>query len=342
MPMYPLKFHPSYKEKVWGGRSLESLGRNLPAGKLIGESWELADLARTSASGGGGAAERSVIANGPLAGRTLHDVMDETGAELLGRLPLSAEGGFPLLVKYLDAQQNLSVQVHPSPEYAAAHEDAYLKSEAWYIVDANMGAVIYKGVHEGVTPEQFRQAVENNTVEELLIKVPVRPGDMHYLPSGTCHALGAGILVAEVQTPSDTTYRVYDWGRQGRDLHLDQALQCIHFGPADTAANEPDTTIERDTTTVTTLVKCDYFRVERLAIHPGTDLPMPHDQPVVWMVIEGAGRVTCQGGGLDDQPFDRGETLLIPASVESLQLHTERQTTLLEISFPQTMDDLLA
>ena len=248
VPLYPLQFEPIYKPKVWGGRALESLGRALPGdtSNRIGESWELADLSKSSASGGGGGQERSVIANGPLAGKTLHDVIQRYGDRLLGRLRLNDDGGFPLLVKFLDAQQNLSVQVHPSVDYAQEHPDAHLKSEAWYIIDAQPGAVIYKGIRDGVTAEQFRQAIDAGQVEELMIPVPVKTGDCHYLPSGTCHALGAGILVAEVQTPSDTTFRVYDWGRTDRELHLEQAMQCIHFGPPEVEVTERTVAHRRD------------------------------------------------------------------------------------------------
>ena len=154
---YPLKLRPIYKEKVWGGRTLEEkLGRELPGGSdaKIGESWELVDLAATSASGGGGDAAFSVIDNGPLAGRTLHEVLGEPQAarEILRDLPRSKSGGFPILLKYLDASENLSVQVHPSPAYAEAHPDAKLKSEAWYIVATEPGARIYKGITAGTTP----------------------------------------------------------------------------------------------------------------------------------------------------------------------------------------------
>ena len=266
-PLYPLKFEPIYKEKVWGGRTLKKLGHALPGDDdaLIGESWELADLGQTSVSGGGGGQERSVITNGPLTGSTIQDAMSRFGTSLMGRLKPTEHGGFPILVKFLDAQSNLSVQVHPSPTYAQAHPEAHLKSEAWYIIDAEPDAVIYKGVQDGVTPEQFRDAIDAGTVEDLLIKVPAKSGDCHYLPSGTCHALGSGILVAEVQTPSDTTFRVYDWGRTDRELHIEQAMQCIRWGPPDVTAFEQRSHIAGMFTTVTRLVTCEHFRIEKVA-----------------------------------------------------------------------------
>ncbi len=238
---YPLVFEPILMPKVWGGRRLERFGKALPPGQLIGESWELADLGTTSASGGGGGAARSVIANGPLAGQTLHDALTAWDTRLVGSTALSRHGGFPLLVKFLDARENLSVQVHPSPAYAATHPDAHLKTESWFILDAAPGSVIYKGIRQGVTREDFARHIQDGTVVNDLIAVPAVPGECHNLPSGTCHALGAGVLVAEVQTPSDTTFRVFDWGRVGRELHVEQSLECIDFGPAPAAARlEPD------------------------------------------------------------------------------------------------------
>ncbi len=343
MPLYPLKFEPIYKEKVWGGRSLEKLGRALPADRAIGESWELVDLATTSASGGGGGAEHSIITNGPLAGKTISDVIAAHGTELLGRLPLSDSSGFPLLVKYLDANEHLSVQVHPNEAYAAAHADAFLKSEAWYIVDAEPGAVIYKGVRNGVTAEQFRAAIENNTVEDLVIAVPVEPGQMHYLPSGTCHALGAGILVAEVQTPSDTTFRVYDWGRTERELHVEQALQCIHFGPADTAEFEPNTVIESTQTTVTRLVRCEHFIVEKTEAAAGYTAACPINDVRVWMVLAGRGELHCEHETESATPFGPGDTLLLAPALDEPRVTVDEQATWLEISFPAARgDDVIA
>ncbi len=338
--VYPLKFEPIYKQKVWGGRTLTKLGRKLPgdATTPIGESWEIADLASSSPSGGGGGEERSVIADGPLAGRTLHDAMELWGPRLMGEL--AADGGergdFPLLVKYLDARENLSVQVHPSPAYAAGHPDAHLKSEAWYIVDAAPGAVIYKGMREGVSRDQLAEAIERNTVEAvepLLQKVPVKAGDCHYLPSGTCHALGAGVLVAEVQTPSDTTFRVFDWGRSGRELHVPQAMACIDFGPARSQAYERRSHIAGMFTTVSRLVTCEFFRIEKVRMSEGYEQEIPYQQPAIWMVLEGQGAITTGDAG--ETAFERGQTLLLPARMTEPRVRFAADTAWLEVTFPQ-------
>ena len=337
--LYPLKFAPIYKQKVWGGRTLQGLGRDLPGDEAtpIGESWELVDLATTSTSGGGGGAERSVVTNGPLAGESLTQIIKSHGPALLGDLPLSDDGGFPLLLKYLDASQNLSVQVHPSPAYAAEHDDAYLKSEAWYVVAAKPGAVIYKGIREGVTPSQLREAIRTNTDEAvvpLMIEVPVKPRDCHYVPSGTCHALGAGILVAEVQTPSDTTYRVYDWGRKGRELHVDQALECIHFGPPDVSRHELFTDIgSGDGLAVQRLVSCEFFRIDRVDAAAGVTDAAGGAEPVLWMMLDGQGDLDCGDG--KPLPIAAGETLLIPPGLGDTQVRAGTDLRWLEVGFPQ-------
>lgn len=333
--LYPLKFEPIYKEKVWGGRSLTKLGRSLPGGEgvRIGESWELADLGRTSPSGGGGGAERSKVANGPLAGRTLHELMQARGRAVMGDLQPNAFDEFPLLVKFLDARQNLSVQVHPSAEYAAKHSEAFLKSEAWYIVDAKPGAVIYKGIQEGVTADEFRAAIEADAVEPLLVQVAVEPGQCHYLPSGTCHALGAGVVAAEVQTPSDTTFRVYDWGRTDRELHVEEALACMHFGPAQTAGYEKDTVVEGKEATTHHLVETEYFRVDQVDVVKGHAREVAFGEPMIWMVLCGAGVLRCEG--VEDVRVGPAETVLLPPGMRGGEAVFDAPTTWLEVTFPQ-------
>ncbi len=345
-PLYPLKFAPVYKEKVWGGYSLEKLGRCLPGGRAIGESWELVDLAKTSASGGGGNAERSTVANGPLAGQTFAKVIKDYGRTALGDVPLTADGGFPLLVKFLDAHENLSVQVHPSPAYAAAHADSFLKSEAWYIVDCAPGSVIYKGMRPGVTPQQLREALAQNNddaVLPLLESITVKPGDCHYLPSGTCHALGAGILAAEVQTPSDTTYRVYDWGRTGRELHVEQALQCIHFGPAQSGAFEFNQTVETAVARVTKLVACEHFAIDRIEAVRDFDEEMSTTQPEVWITLEGSGRLSTHRGAFGSEVhITAGDTVYLPPNLPNAKARINAGATALRVTFPQAGGNRLA
>ena len=339
MALYPLLLEPIYKEKVWGGRALERFGRHLPggAGTRIGESWELADLDRTSPSGGGGGGAYSRIRNGPLSERFLHDALLDFGGELSGGL--RATRGFPLLVKYLDAREHLSVQVHPSPAYAADHPEAHLKSEAWYIVDAEPDAVLYKGVREGTTRESFARAIEEGTVEDLLIAVPAVPGECHYLPSGTCHALGGGVLVAEVQTPSDTTFRVYDWGRTDRELHVEQALDCIDYGPVDASAYEPGSEREVDGATVRHLVACEHFHVHRWRAPAGGTWRLGDGPVSVVMFLSGAGTLRWGEAGRAVE-VRAGDTVLLPEALEGTDLTTDEPLELLEITFPDPSEEV--
>jgi len=311
---HPLLLNPILMEKVWGGRRLEKLGKSLPAGANIGESWELADLSSTSPSGGGGQAAMSVIAAGPLTGKSLREALGMWQRAALGSVMLTDSGGFPLLVKFLDARENLSVQVHPSATYAAAHKDAHLKTECWYILAAEPGSVIYKGVKPGVTRESFEKKLSSGaSIVEDLVAAPAVVGECHNLPSGTVHALGAGVLVAEVQTPSDTTFRVYDWGRQGRELHVKQAMECIEFGPAPAAARLPKGK------THARLVSTEFFRVYESVLPAGGLVQITGDksgggaaaEPHVLVVLEGS--VSVREGRENPVVVGAGGTCFIPA-----------------------------
>ncbi len=341
MPLYPLLLEPIYKEKVWGGRSLERLGRTLPGGPAtsIGESWELADLASTSPSGGGGDPAHSRILNGPLMKRTLNDVMNDFGPLLTGEKGLSAGSEFPLLLKYLDARENLSVQVHPSADYAAEHPGAHLKSEAWYVVAADPGAVIYKGVREGTSRAEFEAAIADGSVVDLLISVAAVPGDCHYLPSGTCHALGAGILVAEVQTPSDTTFRVFDWGRTDRELHVEAALDSIDYGPVRTDDAQPTERERVGGETLRHLVACEHFSIDEAVLGELEERTYRHSGALALMVVRGSGRLRWGSDERHELRVGQGQTVLLPAALEQTLLQGEHDMTVLEVALPSASAD---
>ena len=302
---YPLTFEPILLPKAWGGRRLERFGKRLPAGASIGESWEIADLSSTSDSGAGGEAKRSMIAKGSMRGRTLGEAVAAWGEGLLGGADGSA--GFPLLVKLLDAREHLSVQVHPSPAYASSHPGAHLKTECWYVLDAEPDSVIYKGVKPGVSEAEFRDAIEAGRVPDVMQSVRAVVGEMHELPSGTVHALGAGVLVAEVQTPSDTTFRVYDWaleyGRSGRELHIEQALACIDYEDAPEGRTASDG------------VLCEnaFFRVTELRGHCEEKALGAGCQVV--MIVGGMGAsIASATGAFEEVPGRPGTTVLVPAA----------------------------
>ncbi len=299
MKMYPLKFEAIFKERIWGGQALkEVFGKDIPADKNIGESWELADLPD----------DKSVIINGPLAGKNIAEAIEECGAAITGKDDYTPP--LPLLIKILDAQARLSVQVHPDEATCARTGKGDPKTECWYIIDAKEGAVIYKGLKTGTTRQEFAAAIENGTCAELLERIEVTPGECHFLPSGTAHAIGEGLLIAEIQQPSDTTYRVFDWNRVGddgkpRQLHVADALESIHFDPSG-----DDLSVKLKGR----LVDADAFKVDKAAGAADSESVLAGGEMKVFMVISGAGTIT--GEGVEDVGFARGDTLLIPAQFE--------------------------
>lgn len=343
--LYPLKFKPRFVEKIWGGRKLNTvLNKTLPSDKPIGESWELYDFPPgvVDSSKDWVSAE---VANGPLAGRTLHSLVAEFGAALCadvklvgahGSTALTAGGQFPILIKFLDAREDLSVQVHPPQEYADKHPGAHLKTEAWYVMQHEPGARILKGLMPGVTKARFEAQIKDGTVESAIKSIPVKVGDCHFLPSGTVHALGAGILCAEVQTPSDTTFRVFDFNRlengKPRKLHIQESLECIDF------SGKPEPQQKRSHsasyfTTVTRLVTCPFFNIEKVRFTEGVEETVPYDQPVVWMMLEGEAQVKVDDVK-EPTTLKKGETVLLPARMKNPVIKTMSDCQWLEVTFP--------
>jgi mannose-6-phosphate isomerase len=316
MRIYPCKFHPIYKERIWGGRNLQRLfGRALPADMKVGESWEVADLPGDS----------SILVNGPDAGTTLNDLTRRLGGDLLGRARPSAGGRFPLLLKLLDAEDILSLQVHPDAA-AAIGGDAVAKSECWYILESR-GGFIYKGVLPDVTREQFAQAVQANTVDRVVRKLNVSAGDFHYLPAGLVHTLGPGVVLAEIQTPSDTTYRVTDWGR-GREIHPQRSLQCIRFGltgePVPGASGE-------------TLLATEFFTVKKRSAGGASTVPFFSGRCTAVMVTGASGHAEIRHGGAVEAvlPVAAGDTVLLPAALANCTMTVQGAATWLEITLPE-------
>lgn len=225
--LYPLKFKPIFKERIWGGRKLETMfHKNLPAGLNIGESWELSGME----------GDESVVENGPLAGKTLNEVLAEYKGELVGEAVYAKYGNhFPLLIKFLDAQDDLSIQVHPNDKIAKEKHNSYGKTEMWYVVDAEPGAQIVLGFNKPMNPTLLRESILNKTLEEHLNYVPVKKGDAFFIPAGLVHAIGKGIVIAEIQQASDITYRLYDYNRvdkngNERELHVEDGIGAVDYG----------------------------------------------------------------------------------------------------------------
>ena len=303
---YPLKFHPIFKERLWGGHALQTVfHKDLPPQVNIGESWELADLPQ----------DQSRISNGSLAGKTLREVVNRYTEVLTGQADFPLP--FPLLIKFLDARDLLSVQVHPDPETSLRSGRGNPKTECWYIIRAEPGAYIYKGLKPGATREQFRNALYKGTVEELLVKTPAQVGECHFLPSGTVHAIGAGLLIAEIQQPSDTTYRVFDWNRTDnlghpRELHIDQALDNICFD------SSPEELAVRS---VGRLVDCEFFKVDKGHLISGAQKLLSPGLMRIHIILSGHG--TYDNATTESVPFQAGDCVLIPARYQGVMQFIE-------------------
>jgi mannose-6-phosphate isomerase len=357
---------PELFEKVWGGERLSRFGKRVARGARIGESWEVADMASTSASGAGGGAVVSRIANGAMAGRSLHDAVVAWGSGLVGeagggKAGAGGTGGtggrFPLLVKFLDARENLSVQVHPSAAYAAGHPGAHLKTECWYVLDAEPGSRIYAGVKAGISAGEFARLVRAGRVIDALESHEAVAGQCFNLPSGTVHALGAGVVVAEVQTPSDTTFRVDDWGRTGRALHVEEALACAEVGPAPAAIVLGDGRGDgrggvSDAATGGVLTTA-YFEVARARVganpwplnageaSPGAGGGARAGRCAVVMTLAGSG--TLEAPGCEPIALEAGTTCVVPAAVRDVRLHSATASGHAAASgSPATLDALVA
>jgi len=332
--IHPLIFEPIYKPKIWGGdRIFTFFDRQKPGDAPIGESWELADLEE----------DQSRVAIGPSAGKTLTELVEQWGRDLMGSVQL-IDGRFPLLIKFLDAQQSLSVQVHPDEAMARKLGGAVrVKHEAWYVLDSRPGGFILHGLEPGIDAAAFREASLTGKVDGVLRRIDVKPGDCYYLPSGTVHALGAGVMVAEVQTPSDITYRTFDWGRidektgQPRPLHLDQAMECIDFDAPPPEPQQERSHVASLWTAVTRLVSCPSFTIELVRMVEGAEQRIPYAEPVVWIVLDGAGYVQWSKAA-DPMPFRRGNVVLIPASLTDATVTITSATKWLEVSVPTASD----
>jgi mannose-6-phosphate isomerase len=321
--LYPLIFHPVFKERVWGGRKLELLyHKSLPARVPIGESWELRDRP----------GDASVIANGPLAGKDLHWLMQHHGPELLGSAsPLA--GRFPLLIKILDAQEKLSLQVHPPADKAAAL-GGEPKTEMWYITDAAPGAELYVGLKQGLTRPEFEQKIKAGAVAECFHRVSVRAGDAMFLPSGRVHAIGAGLVIFEIQQNSDTTYRVFDWNRVGldgkpRQLHVAESLASIDFNDFEPAL-VPRGSSAAGSATIRPLVDHPLFKVDEVKAAKAQALRFPEPNLRILGVVKG--EVTVSDGANPVQ-LAKGQFCLIPASLKS-EVRTGSAATFLMVQLP--------
>jgi mannose-6-phosphate isomerase len=323
-PRDPLRFEPIFKELIWGGRRLATvLGKRLGPGSRYGESWELSDHRD----------DVSRVAEGPLAGASLRELVQCRGDELLGTA-IERRDQFPLLVKFIDAHLDLSVQVHPDDERGRRLADDNGKTEAWVVMHAEPGSQIYAGLRPGVTRGDFARALESGEIEPLLHHFDARPGDCILIPAGTVHAIGAGVVLAEIQQMSDATFRVHDWGRVGADgkprtLHLAEALESTDFeaGPVRPMTTRPEPigggTRER-------LAHSPFFALERLRLR-GPARVGRDDRFTIVLGLAGSAEVDHAGSSTT---LGYGQTLLLPAAIGECDISPRGEATILTCVVP--------
>jgi mannose-6-phosphate isomerase len=317
--LYPLTFIPIFKERLWGGRTLAELyGKHLPTNAPVGESWEISDRP----------GDESIIANGPLAGRSLRWLMQHHAAEVLGRAS-AWKGRFPLLVKILDAREILSLQVHP-PARLAVELCGEPKTEMWYVTQAGRGAKLSAGLRRGVTRGEFESRLRDGSAASCIHEIPVQAGDVMFLPSGRIHALGADIVIFEIQQNSDTTYRVFDWNRVGpdgkaRELHVDQALACIDFDDREPQLVTAAWQVEGSFRT-RCLADDPLFRVMESRGAEASEWSLSKDRAAIFGVVAGMLDVTHPTSG-ERLTLRAGQFALLPAAAGEIRLSAESGTT---------------
>jgi mannose-6-phosphate isomerase len=321
MSLYPLIFQPILKERVWGGTKLKELyGKALSPGSTIGESWEITDRPE----------DLSIISNGPLVGKDLHWLVLHHPNDLMGQARLQ-NGRFPLLIKLLDCQQKLSLQVHP-PAQKAMQLGGEPKTELWYIAEAAPDAELYVGLKHGVTPQLFQQKIQSGTVADCFHRLPVRAGDAMFLPSGRVHAIGGGLVIFEIQQNSDTTYRVFDWNRLGLDgkprrLHVAESMASIDFNDFEPGLISQDFD-QVGGLKVRTLVDHPLFQVVTLSAATEQKTTLVEPKLRIIGVIDG--QVVVKDG-TNSVELSRGQFCLIPACLQTTDLCLKPGTTFLKV-----------
>ena len=321
MNLYPLKFQPILKSIIWGGNDISKFKNleNIEDG--IGESWEISAVEDNI----------SIVKNGKLAGKPLDVLINEAKGQLVGEKVYSKFGNkFPLLIKFIDAQDDLSIQVHPDDELAEKRHNSFGKTEMWYVVKTKPNAFIISGFKDKITPEQYLEKVEDNTFTDALQKHMVKEGDVYFLPAGRVHAIGSGCFIAEIQQTSNITYRIYDYNRKdaqgkGRELHTELAKDAIDY----TVYDSYETEYKTEKNELVELVSCEYFTTNLLYLDKQFDQNISDiDSFIVYMCLEGSCTI------VDDKQnkinIEQGETILIPASAKQITISPTSKTKLLQ------------
>lgn len=321
MSLYPLKFKTILKSIIWGGDEICKFKNITPLQKGIGESWEISSVKGNV----------SVVANGELENRSLDEIIAEYKEQLVGKKNFETFGTtFPLLIKFIDARENLSIQVHPDDELAKARHNSFGKTEMWYVINAAPGAFLYSGFEKQMTPESYVKSIEDNTFVESLSKHDIKKGDVFFLPAGRVHAIGAGTFIAEIQQTSDITYRIYDYNRKdangnGRELHTELAKDAIDYKLYD---NYKSSYSRKENQSVE-LESCRYFTTNLLELTKDiTRDYSENDSFIAYICMGGACNIRDNKG--NDLSVKQGETILIPADTKSVSISPEGNVLLLE------------
>jgi mannose-6-phosphate isomerase len=320
--LYPLKFETVLKEKVWGGDALVTrFNKRATESHSIGESWELSAVTDN----------QSVVRNGFLAGNNIEELIEVYMGDITGDSIFEKFGNeFPLLIKFIEAREDLSIQVHPNNDLARKRHNAYGKTEMWYILESKPGSKIYTGFKDGVTKEAYEEAVRKGSTDKLLNVETADPGDAFFTPAGRVHAIGAGIVLVEIQQTSDITYRIFDWnrkntGKEKRELHTDLALDAIDFKQS----GKNKIRLEKVINKSENLVSCEFFNTDVIRFNrPLEKEYYSNDSFVVYICIEGEFFI-CWDGNSDK--VTKGETVLLPAMIKEVKLKPINEASLLEV-----------
>lgn len=319
--MYPLKFHPILKERLWGGTKLKDVLNKPIDNDSTGESWELSGVEGSI----------SVVSNGELSGTSLQRLIDNHAEELLGKSVVARfKKEFPILIKFIDAQQDLSVQLHPNDKLAKERHNSFGKTEMWYVMDADEGADLIVGFNADITKEEYAESLKNDTLLDLLNYEKVGRGDTFFINTGKVHAIGAGVLLAEIQQTSDVTYRIFDFNRKDkngnlRELHTEQALDAIDYKMKD----DFKINYGSDLNTVNPMVDCPYFKTDYLHLTENWNPDISkRDSFTIFMCVSGSARIANENGTAE---VKKGETVLVPAVSKSLSIMTNN-AELLEVT----------
>jgi mannose-6-phosphate isomerase len=317
--LYPIKFKPILKDKIWGGQKLNSLLNKESKAKNVGESWEISDVE----------GDTSIVINGDLKGKSLKEILELFKGDLIGEKNYKTfRNKFPLLIKFIDAKEDLSIQLHPNDKLAAKRHNSFGKTEMWYVIQADEGSNLIVGFNKKITPETYLNHLEDKTLTKILNFDKVKEGDTYFIEVGRVHAIGAGVMLAEIQQTSDITYRVYDWDRvdndgNSRDLHNDLAIDAIDFNMKDDFRVSYSKTENQSNK----MVNCPYFTTNFIHINGTVQKQNDKDSVIIYMCVAGEAEISTD---LFSEKIKKGETLLVPAIIKIYQI-TAENAKLLEV-----------